>query len=170
MVGTKYPANPMSIDSVPQITSNKPMPAPGPAPTSHAKTPGKPVPARAAGSRTKSASVPPIIGEMGFVTHAIRRRLEKTRPCKSGATLACQIAWLDPFTKAVTTEAIARPVIQMDKPPENPTIARPIPLIIQPNNTPWTRRLKPPHALINTPPTTPAIAPADSTEPSATVL
>ena len=53
---------------------------------------GNPVPARAAGSSTKSARVPPMIGEMGFVIHAIRRRLEKTRPCKSGATLACQIA------------------------------------------------------------------------------
>ena len=37
----------------------------------------------------------------------------------------------------------------------------PIPLISQPSRTPFTRRLKPPHALIAMPPITPAIAAAD---------
>ena len=58
-----------------------------------------------AGSSTKSASVPPMIGEMGLVNQAINRLAEKTRPCRSGATLACQMAWLEPLTSGTNKTA-----------------------------------------------------------------
>ncbi len=45
-----------------------------------------------AGSSKKSANVPAMMGEIGWVNQAIRRRAEKTRPCTSGATLDCQMA------------------------------------------------------------------------------
>lgn len=92
MAGKKYPAAPAIVASRPLKIINSPMPAPGPVPTNLPKVEERIDSVRMAGSRTKSASEPAINGDMGLVNQAIRRRAEKTRPCKSGATFDCQIA------------------------------------------------------------------------------
>ena len=151
----------------PQKNISRLMPAPGPVPTSQLNVSERTLlVARICGSRTKSARVPAMIGEMGLVNQAMSRRAENTRPCTSGATLACQMAWFEELTNGDTSAAITMPTIQIGNPPLRPTSTRPMPEIAHPPRTPCTRRLKPPHALMITPPITPPIAPAVCTEPS----
>ncbi len=88
---------------------------------------------RMAGSSTKSARVPPMMGEMGLVNQAIRRRAEKTRPCRSGATLDCQMAWLEPLISGDRpARPAAIPASQAGRPNFSPRIAIPTRPGVQP--------------------------------------
>ena len=78
---------------IPQKKINNDMPLPGPEPNKGLNMRDSRLDCVfIAGSSKKSDNVPPMIGEIGLVNQAIKRRAEKTRPCKSGATFACQIA------------------------------------------------------------------------------
>jgi hypothetical protein len=60
-----------------------------------------------------------MIGEIGFVSHAINRRAEKTRPCTSGATFDCQMAWFEPLISGPTNAPSAEPASQTGIPPKH---------------------------------------------------
>src|SRR5687767_1635870 len=98
---------------------------------------------------------------MGFVIHAIKVRAEKTRPCTSGATLDCQIAWFEPLISGTRIEDNTFVAIQRGIHSVRPINAKKKLATTQPPSTPWTLRLKPPQALMTTAPATPPIAPAD---------
>src|SRR5690349_695100 len=105
--------------------------------------------------------VPAISGEIGLVIQAIRVRAENTRPCTSGATFDCQIAWFEPLISGTKSAEIAFVAIQNGTQVPKPIRAKKKLDTIQPASTPWTLRLNPPQALIATPPTTRPMAPAD---------
>src|SRR5512137_1063500 len=101
------------------------------------------------------------MGVMGPIDQAIMRRVEKTRPCTSGATLACQMAWLQPLIIGAKKEKEKLATNQTGTVWPAPSNACPSRLEKnQPSSTPWTRRFGPPQALIANAPTTPPIAPA----------
>src|SRR5215216_2982158 len=98
---------------------------------------------------------------MGLVIQAIKVRAEKTRPCTSGATFDCQMAWFEPLISGAKRAESARAPIHNGSHVVKPTSEKKKLKMIHPASTPWTRRLNPPQADIATAPTTPPIAPAD---------
>src|SRR5512139_1462661 len=107
---------------------------------------------------------------MGLGSQAISVRAENTRPCISGETFDCQMAWLEPLINGLKREESAIAPIQTGSQTLKPISDEKKLAIIQPASTPWTRRLNPPHSDMPIPPTTPPIAPADWTRPRLTVL
>ena len=59
-----------------------------------------------------SASGPASSMASGVVMFEINIWVEKTRPCTSGATLACQMAWLEPLMTGMKKETKKAPTLQ----------------------------------------------------------
>ena len=84
----------------------------------------------------------------------------------SGATFACQIAWLEPLMKGRMKEEQNDAMDQTRIPRPRPMRTEPrTPPSTIPPRTPWTRRFGPPQALSAIPPETPPIAAAEFTAP-----
>ena len=74
------------------------MPRPGPVPMSGPKEDANKLSGLLmAGSSTLSDRGPAMSKANGLTNQAISRRMEKTFPCRSGGTFACQMAWLEPL-------------------------------------------------------------------------
>ncbi len=149
--------------------SRSAIPEPGPLPTQLLKVVARlVVPEVIEGSSHLSAITPAMMGAMGWVNQAISRRAEKTRPWISGATLACQMDWLEVLINGPTRAWAMTNGIQKASPVPNPKKAVKIPAMNHPASTPWVRFLNPPQALMISPPATPPIAIAELTEPKMT--
>ncbi len=84
---------------------------------------------------------------------AIMRRTAKTRPCKSGSTLLCQRAWLEPLMMGMVSMTPKSETAMRGIEGCNPAVTTNIPDIAENPSTPTMRRRGPPQALITSVPT-----------------
>src|SRR5574341_1538680 len=95
--------------SAPVIMKYTPAPRPGPRVSRLPRgVPAREPFAAVSGSSHPSTTSGPMIAPGMVVHHAITRRAEKTRPCTSGSTLRCQIAWLHALLIGIRN-SIAKP-------------------------------------------------------------
>lgn len=89
-----------------------------------------------AGSNIWSASGPASSIDTGATIWAIMRRAANTRPCTSGATFDCQIAWLDPLRIGADSQHTNQPSDHSATVCPTPTVSSASDTATMPSSTP----------------------------------